>query len=367
MKLTPREAMTLAIEEGRQGAGFVAPNPLVGCVILDRDGGFLAKGYHARLGDLHAETAALQTVHDPRRLEGAHVFVTLEPCAHQGRQPSCAQTLAKLPIASVTYGLEDPDPRVSGRGHEILAKAGIRVTRFDELREELEDLAEIFLVNQRAGRAFVTLKLATSLDGRVALANGESQWITGESARGHVQSLRGFHDAVLTGAGTVLRDDPRLNSRDPRFAGKPQRLVVLDVNGETSARLPTSRLLEVRRPEDIVFVTGPGVRAPEGVTHLEFAVADGEIALKDLLARLRASNVHSVFLEAGGRTASSFLRQGLVDRLLVFMAPRLLGNGRGWTEDLEIPSLDRAVGLRFSRVERFGEDLLMSLRPDRRS
>src|SRR5262245_40143194 len=145
MKLTPKEAMAVAIEEGRKGAGFVSPNPLVGCVILDRNGEFVAKGYHAKIGDLHAETHALQHVADPSRLDGAQFFVTLEPCAHEGRQPSCAKTLAALPIASVTYGLQDPNPKVSGQGVEILRRAGKKVELITELRPELEELAEIFL------------------------------------------------------------------------------------------------------------------------------------------------------------------------------------------------------------------------------
>jgi diaminohydroxyphosphoribosylaminopyrimidine deaminase/5-amino-6-(5-phosphoribosylamino)uracil reductase len=192
MFLTPNEAMKLAIEEAARGAGFVAPNPLVGCVILSRDGALIGRGHHERIGEGHAEVRALESVADVSQLNAAQVFVTLEPCAHQGRTPSCAEALAKLPIASVTYGLEDPNPLVAGKGAEILRAAGKTVQIFGGLKTELEEACEIFLMNMREKRAFVALKAAASLDGKIALPDGSSQWITGEESRAHVQSLRGF-------------------------------------------------------------------------------------------------------------------------------------------------------------------------------
>lgn len=363
MKLTPIEAMRLAIEEGSKGAGFVSPNPLVGCVILDKNFEFLAKGYHARLGELHAETHALAAVTDKSRLEGAHLYVTLEPCAHEGRQPSCAKTLAALPIASVTYGLQDPNPRVSGKGAEILRAAGKMVSLFTELQVELEELAEIFLMNQRHHRPFITVKVASSLDGQVALEDGTSQWITGEAARGHVQSLRGFHDAVLTGAGTFLRDNPRLNSRDPRFQNKTLPVILLDPGGETSGKLGPSQLLQVREARDLIVVTAPGVKIPEPVAHIEQPLKNGEFDLRALIQLLHGRGLNSLFVEAGARTVSSFLRQQLADRLHVFMAPKLLGKGLGWTSGLHISSLAQAVRLEHTRVERLGPDWLITGRP----
>ena len=351
--------MRRAIAEARRGAGFVSPNPLVGCVILDRAGEVLAVGYHARLGDLHAEAHALSQIKDPARLDGAHVFVTLEPCAHQGRQPSCARALAALPIAAVTYGLDDPNPLVSGRGVQILRDAGKIVTRETGLDDELEELAEIFLLNQRHKRPFVACKVASSLDGQVALANGASQWITGEAARARVQHQRGCYDAVLTGVGTVLADDPRLDARDPMFVGRANRLVLLDPRGRLRETFSNLALTRVRSPDDIVYVTGSGVKAPAGVRHVEVGLdGDGTFDLNEVLAQLMAHQIYSVYVEAGPRTVTAFARAGLIDRLFLFVAPKLLGAGRGWTSGLSFTNLDQVVRLDGLRFEPIGPDWL---------
>lgn len=367
-RLSPSEAMALAITEGKRGAGFVSPNPLVGCVILDRNFEFLSSGFHARLGDLHAEASALQQISDRSRLEGAHIFVTLEPCAHEGRQPSCAKTLAALPIASVTYGLKDPNPKVSGQGETILLEAGKKVVEFPLMQTELEELAEIFLLNMKLKRPFVSVKIASSMDGQVALKDGTSQWITGETARDSVQGLRGVYDAVLTGVGTFLKDDPRLNSRDPRYKDRPQRVVLLDPEGLSLSRLATSNLLKVRSLKDIWLVTKPGLSAPDGVHHLTLPLQEtGEFQISDLLHELQRHDIHSLFVEAGGQTAAGFFNQKLVDRLYLYLAPKLLGNGLSWTSKLNVESLDLAIELGQARVESMGKDLLLHARPVFRS
>ncbi len=352
----------MAIQEAKRGAGFVSPNPMVGCVILDRDGHFLAKGFHARLGEAHAETNALAEIDNAGWLDGAQVFVTLEPCAHQGRTPSCARALAKLPIASVTYGLRDPNPLVSGRGAEIISEAGIRVEQFQhpQIQIELEELAEIFLTNMRDRRPFVALKVATSLDGKVALADGTSQWITGETARQQVQYLRGCYDAVLTGAGTFLRDDPRLNSRHPAFADKPQRVVMLDPDGQSYASLKASALVKARSAEDIWIVTGPGIDKPPVGQQIVVTDLDRDFDLNDVLDQLQQAGIYSVFVEGGPRTASSFLKARLIDRLYLFMAPKLIGEGMSWTSELHMPSLKDAIDLKNVRIENFAEDILIT-------
>ena len=369
--LSPFEAMRLAIDEGKKGAGFVSPNPLVGCVILDRDGVLLAKGYHATIGQNHAEVNALAEIEDPNRLDGAHVFVTLEPCAHQGLTPSCAKTLAQLPIAKVTYGIQDPNPLVSGQGAAILRAAGKKVEIFaGGLKSELEALAEIFLLNMRLKRPFIALKIASSLDGKVALSDGSSQWITGEESRAHVQYLRGTYDGVLTGLGTFLRDDPRLNSRHPKFMTKKQKVVLLDPKAESFAKLKDSKLLSVREPEDVVVVTGLLGRKPPPsagqVRHLEVPVVDGVFDVKNLLAALRKAGLHSLFVEAGPYTASYFLRSQMTDRLYVFVAPKLLGNGMNWTSGFTLSTLDQAITLENSEVQIFGQDVLVTGRPQTR-
>jgi diaminohydroxyphosphoribosylaminopyrimidine deaminase/5-amino-6-(5-phosphoribosylamino)uracil reductase len=361
MTLSPLEAMKLAVEEGKKGAGFVSPNPLVGAVILDRNYNLVGKGFHRRVGDAHAEVNALKEIENPGHLDGAHVFVTLEPCAHEGRTPSCAKALAKLPIASVTYGLKDPNPLVAGQGARILREAGKTVEPFTDLQDELEELAEIFLMNMRSKRPFIAVKVASSLDGRIALAGGESQWITNEESRAHVQYLRGCYDAVLTGVGTFLRDDPRLNSRDARFGGKNQRVVLLDPSGKSFAKLAKSRLWSVREPGDILVITGPlSVDAPEGIRHVEIPDADGAFEMPALMDALMEAEVHSLFVEAGAYTVSGFLKARLVDRLYLFQAPKILGEGLGWTSGFTLSSLVQAPILRHPRLERFGGDFLVT-------
>lgn len=369
--LSPFEAMRLAVDEGKKGAGFVSPNPLVGCVILDRNGVLLAKGHHARIGQNHAEVNALAEIEDPNRLDGAHVFVTLEPCAHQGRTPACAKTLAQLPIASVTYGIQDPNPLVSGQGAAILQAGGKKVELFaGGLNAELEALAEIFLTNMRSKRPFIALKIASSLDGKVALKDGSSQWITGEESRTHVQYLRGIYDGVLTGLGTFLRDDPRLNSRHPKFLTKKQKVVLLDPKGESFEKLKNSQLLSVREPEELIVVTGPlGRKPPAGagpVRHLEVPAADGVFEFQSLLASLQAEGLHSLFVEAGPFTAGQFLLSKMTDRLYVFMAPKLIGDGMSWTSGITLPALDQAIHIENSEVQHFGRDILITGRPQTR-
>lgn len=361
MQLTPREAMKLAIEEGKKGAGFVSPNPLVGSVILDRNFNLVGKGYHQKLGEAHAEINALKEIENPNHLDGAHVFVTLEPCAHEGRTPSCAKALAKLPIASVTYGLDDPNPLVSGKGAKILKDAGKTVKRFDDLQDELEELAEIFLMNHRSKRPFIAAKVASSLDGKIALSNGESKWITNDESRAHVQYLRGCYDAVLTGVGTFLRDDPSLNSRDPRFSQKSSKVVLLDPSGKSFAKLNSSKLLSVRSSEDIVIITGLiGKDAPIGIKKFEIPDADGMFEMSAFLEAMREAGLHSLFVEAGSYTVSSLLKTKLIDRLYLFQAPKILGDGMDWTSSLAFSSLSQVPRLGSTRVTAFGDNVLIT-------
>lgn len=347
----------MAIVEADRGAGFVSPNPLVGCVILDRHGEFLAKGYHARVGEAHAEVAALREVRDPARLEGAHVIVTLEPCAHEGRTPSCAKALAKLPIARVTFGLVDPNPLVSGQGAAILRQAGKVVEQFVGLETELNELAEIFLLNMRLKRPFVALKAASTLDGKIARPDGTSKWITGEAARAEVHRLRGRYDAVVVGAGTFLSDDPRLDARDARYQGRRSRVVLLDEDGRTIAKLAGSNLLKVRAPEDLTVVTRALTKPPSGVRLLHLLAGEG---VAELLAKLRADGIHSLFIEGGAGVYASFLNAGMVDRLYLFLGTPIFGAGLSWTEGFAgEPRRWRNV-----RLKTFGDDVCLTATPD---
>ncbi len=363
MRLEPIEAMKLAIEEAKKASGFVAPNPLVGCVILDKDNSLIGQGYHARYGEAHAEINAINSVKDKSDLNGAHVYVTLEPCAHQGRTPPCAEALIKFPFASITYGLRDPFPKVAGKGLEILRNAGIELRTLPELHDELENLAEVFLTNVRERRAFAALKVATSLDGQMALKSGESQWITGPAARDHVQYLRGIYDAVLVGAGTFLKDNPKLISRHPRFASKPQKAVIVDHDGRTLSRLPRSETFKARPPESLYLVTGINVDLPpelSAVQHIRVREENGLLNWAEILTHLHNAGLYSVFIEGGAHVFSGLLASRLADRIYIYVAPKILGDGLGWTKGLDLPGLRNAIELQ--RVERqyFGPDLLIS-------
>lgn len=363
--MTPMQAMWMAIEEAKKGIGFVSPNPLVGCVILDSKYELLSQGYHAKVGGAHAEVAALSAIADPTKLKGANVFVTLEPCAHHGRTAPCAEALAKLPLASVTYGLQDPNPLVAGQGLAIIKKAGIAVHSLPELNDELEDLAEIFLTNMREKRPFVAIKVASSLDGQIALQSGESQWITSEEARAHVQELRGAYDAVMVGIGTFLADNPKLNSRDPRFQDKSQKAVLLDPDGRSFERLKASGLLQVRKPEDLFVVTNSTVAMPEnlrGVVQIKASMTKESWDWNTIFQQLFEKEIKSVLVEGGGFVYSQLLKQHKVDRLYVYVAPKILGAGGGlsWTKDLRLAKLSDATTLNHVKRLPFGPDLLIT-------
>ncbi len=387
-KLTDHEAMALAIQEAKRGEGFVSPNPLVGCTILDSSGRFLSVGFHSAVGADHAEIDALKKVSDLALLEGAQVFVTLEPCAHQGRTPSCARHLASLPVWRIVYGLEDPNPLVSGKGAEILIEAGKQVEKFEDLGVELERLPEVFLRNMRSRRAWVSLKVASSLDGRVALNSGESQWITSEKSREFVQYLRGTHDAVLVGAGTVLKDNPSLDIRHPHFSEKTNKVIIIDPRGETLKTLPGSKLLKNHRAEHVYIVlnweqresftddtlkkecmnlaatavtTPLGWQDARGWNYIfPQTLADGRVDLLDVSEKVFEKGICSILCEGGSRVFSSFLKQKAADRLVLFQNISVFGDGMSWGSGFTINNLNERIRLSHPEVIHIGEDLMIS-------
>ena len=337
------QAMQLAIEEAYKGTPFVSPNPPVGCVVLDKNGNFLKAGHHEKFGGPHAEVHAVQGL-SAEQLRGAHVIVTLEPCAHEGKTPSCAKMLAKLPIAQVTYGLVDPNPQVAGQGAQILVAAGIKVQIFSsadpdldkEIKIQLEEVCEAFLKNFREKKIFVALKVASSLDGQIALKNGESKWITGERSREYVHYLRACYDAVITGSGTVSLDDPAMNIRHPEIK-KENKVVVLDSEGKLLSNFADLRLAKTHSFRNLIWCVAAEMHAQlhANFKHMEECPlilslktqVSGEFDLEDLLSQLWDLGLRSAMIEAGGTTASAFLRAKIVDRLYLFQAPTLLGAG----------------------------------------
>jgi len=317
--------MRLALGLGARGMGRVWPNPAVGCVIV-AGGRVLGRGWTADGGRPHAETRALALLGDAAR--GATAYVSLEPCAHHGTTPPCAQALIAAGVARVVTALEDPDPRVAGGGHGQLRAAGVRVETGVLGAEAARDHRG-FLSRVTRGRPMVTLKLAASLDGRIATATGESRWITGAEARRMVHAMRARYDAVMVGAGTALADDPLLTVRGLGIARQPVRVVC-----DSRLRLdPASALGRSAREAALWLCHGPAA-APARRAAWEAAGArlvpcasgaDGRLAIGDVLRRLGNAGLTRVFCEGGGSLAASLLAGGLVDELAVFHAGLVLG------------------------------------------
>ena len=364
--ISPSEAMSLAISEAKKGHGWVSPNPVVGCVILDSAGHLLSQGYHKKVGGPHAEIEALRAIQDQTQLNGAQVFVTLEPCSHHGRTPPCADALSRLPLKEVTFGLLDPNPKVSGRGAAMLRAVGIKCTEWPAgaIKDELNELAEIFLYNQREQKTFVSLKIATSLDGRMGLKGGESKWITGEEAREFSHLLRAQYDVVIIGKRTFLEDDPSLNVRLEGFEAHQNAVVIVDPRGECISKIANSNLAKVRPLNKIFIATLDGPSTAEGVQLLRVQKnATGKMDIEHLLSLLWQNELKSVFVEGGAHTFAGFLESRLIQRLHLFLAPNLIGGAFGisWTEHFGKEKLsDRLEFEKLSPVH-LGRDLYLSL------
>lgn len=354
--------MARALELARLGLNTTDPNPRVGCVIA-AGGRVLGEGWHERAGGPHAEVAALAAAGAAAR--GATAYVTLEPCSHHGRTPPCADALLAAGVGRVVYAMRDPNPKVQGAGIARLAAAGVEVEG-GLLEREAVELNPGFVSRMTRGRPWVTVKLAASLDGATALPGGESQWITGEAARGDVQRLRARSSAVMTGSGTIIADDPRLDVRLEGAVRQPLR-VVLDSRLRTP---PTARVLAPPGEALVLCSVEDPARAgalrAAGAEVLAVGAAAGGVDLEAALAELAARQVNELLVECGAGLAGALLTAGLADELLLYLAPTLLGRGSRPLADLEAPAA-LAGRLQFSIVERrdVGDDLLLRLRPKR--
>jgi diaminohydroxyphosphoribosylaminopyrimidine deaminase / 5-amino-6-(5-phosphoribosylamino)uracil reductase len=345
-----------AVELAKEGIFSCAPNPRVGCLIV-RDGKVLGRGAHLRTGDGHAEVNALEDAGGDA--SGATVYVSLEPCAHTGRTPPCVDALIAANVRRVVAAMRDPDPRVSGRGFQRLKAAGIRY----DLRPlpEAEQLNAGYIKRIRDGRPLVRLKIAQSLDGRTAMASGESRWITGPGARADVQYWRARSCAVITGSGTVLTDDPQLTVRDARYAMNGTIRQPLRVVADTGLRVPAdAALLAAEGP--VLFAHGAHAerQLPE-VEHL--VCGEEQVDLTLLLGALAERGCNEVLVEAGPRLVGAFLAKGLWDEMLVYIAPKLLGSDARPTALLPLAALDQAVEATIRDTIAVGDDLRVRLVP----
>lgn len=355
------EMMAKAIKLARKGRYTTRPNPSVGCVIT-LAGKVVGEGYHIAAGGPHAEVHALRMAGE--QAQGATAYVTLEPCSHYGRTPPCAQALIDAQVARVVVAVTDPNPQVSGRGIKMLQQAGIEVD-IDLLRDEAAALNQGFMKRMATGLPWVSIKLAASLDGKTALSNGTSKWITGANARRDVQRMRARHCAVITGIDSVLQDDPSMNVRHQELGSLADSLpaellkqplrVVLD----SQARLGSqAKLLAIPSPILLVSCTpySPSVQAswPQHVSHLQLDAQEGRVPLAALLGHL-GQTCNSVMVEAGATLAGAFMAQQLADELVLYQAPKLLGShGRNllqlpdYTQMTQLPKLvltdERKVG-----------------------
>lgn len=344
------EAMRRAIALAARGLGTTSPNPVVGCVLLDAAGEIVGQGFHAYAGGPHAEIVALAQAGE--RARGGTAVVTLEPCDHTGRTGPCAGALIAAGVARVVIAVADPDPVAAG-GAETLRDAGIEVTsgvRADEA--EAGNIA--WLTAVRRGRPYLIWKYAATLDGRSAAADGTSMWITSEEARIDVHALRGTTDAVIAGVGTVLADDPRLtarNLRDGSLAIRQPLRVVVDSSGRTPGGA---------RVRDAAARTWVATAAEVG------AGPDGRVDLHGLLAELHRRGIRSALLEGGPTLAGGFLAAGLVDKIIGYLAPRLLGAGPTALADAGVRTLSEVIDLEFADIERVGPDLRITAFPRKR-
>lgn len=348
-----RRALDLAV----RARGRTSPNPLVGAVLV-RGGRVIGEGYHRRAGRPHAEVEALRTA----AARGATMYVNLEPCAHHGRTPPCADALIEAGVGRVVVGMTDPDPRVRGRGIRRLRRAGVAVTT-GVLRAACRRVNEAFVVRVRTGRPFVTLKLAAALDGRIATAGGDARWISSAASRRRVHVLRNQVDAVLVGAQTVTADDPRLTCRIR--GGRDPLRVVLDGRLGIS---PSARVCRLAAPPGTLIATSRTAARARGAAYeragvevLAFPGRRGRIALRAVLETLAGRGVNHVLIEGGGQTAATALREDVVDKVLFFYAPLLLGgDGRAMLGALEVGRVADGRKLHTMQLERIGRDVLVS-------
>ncbi len=370
MNLSASDAWALALRHAADAIGLSDPNPRVGCVLTASDGQLMAVGSTQRAGSAHAEVMALRAAAG-QDLHGATAYVTLEPCAHHGRTPPCCDALVEARVGRVLVALQDPNPLVAGRGIARLRAAGIDVTVLpadDAAAIAARELNIGFLSRMARGRPWVRLKIAASLDGRTALDNGASQWITGEAARTDGHAYRKRAGAVLAGIGTVLDDDPRLDVRRVETALQPRRVVV-----DSRLEIPLDARVLQPPGEVLVYVADAGNGdkaarlAERGVAVVACPGAGGKVDLGSMLGDLAQRGVNELHVEAGHKLNGSLVRAGLVDEFLVYLAPMLLGSGREMARFGPLERLVDGLPLEFCDIERIGPDLRLIARPPGRA
>ncbi len=352
-----KEALRLA----RRGRGRTSPNPAVGAVVV-RGGKVIAGGYHRRAGTAHAEVNALGQLGDPAQ-PGDILYVTLEPCNHHGKTPPCTEAILRSGIKRVVVGMRDPNPRVSGGGCEFLRERGLEVTT-GVLEKECRSLNEEYIRFVTTGRPFLAAKVALTLDGWTATSTGHSKWVTGERSRQFVHRMRDRVDAVMVGVGTIFADDPLLDTRLRRGKGKAPIRIVLDTNLSIP---PDARVLTHSDAAMTWIVVGDDVSPrkldkfnKKGVFLLPSSKKEGKVDLTILMDKLGQRSITSVLLEGGSRLMGSMIRERLIDKFYIFMAPKILGGSDGipMAAGYGARNMDQALRLNLSQLRRFDDDVL---------
>lgn len=350
--------MERAIELAKRARGFTSPNPMVGAVVV-KAGRVIGEGYHERCGELHAERNALASLTESA--EGATIYVTLEPCCHYGKTPPCTEAIIEHKLAKVVIGSRDPNPLVSGKGAAILRNAGIEVVE-DFMREECDAINPIFFHYITTKRPYVAMKYAMTMDGKIATRTGASKWITGEAARNHVQTLRHAYKGIMVGIGTVLADNPMLNCR-MQGGIDPVRIVC-----DTHLRIPMDCQI-VQTADNIETILATSTNEKEkidqlikkGVQILQLPEKDGCIDLNLLMQILGEKGIDSILLEGGGRLNDSFLREKLIQKAYVYLAPKIFGGEDAKTpvEGIGISLPEQSANFKLQQIQQIEEDILL--------
>lgn len=349
---TEETYMKMCIELARKGAGYVSPNPLVGCVIV-KDGEIIGTGYHEKYGGPHAEVNAIADAEkNGYDVRGAELYTNLEPCSHLDKTPPCADLIIKKELGKVFVGMEDPYPQVNGKGIKRMRDAGIEV-KVGILEKECRELNKFFLKYLLRSRPYVTLKIAQSIDGIIALKNFESKYITGDESRKYVHQLRSEYDAVLIGRNTALKDDPKLTVRD--VEGRNPLRFVLD----SAMSLPKKLHMfsEENKPDTYIFSSK--LENEHEYNIVSCKEENGVINLNDALKKMWEKKINSVLVEGGANVFSQFIENGLFDDIYFFIAPKIIGSGISPFETFTVPALSDAYPLKFDFLKHLGDDILI--------
>lgn len=351
-KILMRRALNLA----KKALGRTSPNPVVGAVIVDSDGKIVGEGYHKKAGLPHAEREALKMAGEKAR--GGTMYVTLEPCCHYGRTPPCTEAIIEAGIKKVVVAVRDPNPKVSGKGIEILKNAGIEVVE-GVLEEEAALLNEKFFKYIKTGLPFIALKWAMTADGKIATKTGDARWVSGEKSRNFTHNLRNEYDAILVGARTLILDDPLLTCRIK--GGRNPYRIILSASGNLP---PNLRLFTLDREKNILITTNTNLASHVQQSFANIIVAskgDNKVNLKEAFFELTKLGITSILIEGGAQVHASILKEKLADKIYLFVAPKIIGGDKapGPVAELGINYLQDALPFKLQKVKRLGEDVLL--------